>query len=222
MLSRGLAATWLDSGPLRPVGGSVSSVRSWGDRMSAGSEPDPPQWPRLRVRLQVLRGRLLSWPIRRRLAACGPHLWVGRGAVLQGTERMWFGESIVIGRHCAVSCSPAGTLRLGDLVHLAQGCLVAVGDCELTIGPLTIIGEYTSIHNTNHGMGSDRPIRFQDQRCEPIRIGRDVWIGRGCAVLAGVTVGDGAVVGANSVVTRNVEPYTIVAGNPARLIRRRQ
>lgn len=52
-------------------------------------------------------------------------------------------------------------------------------------------------------------------------IGNDVWIGRGAAVLSGVTVGDGAVLGAYSVVAKDVPPYAIVAGNPARVIRKR-
>ena len=52
-------------------------------------------------------------------------------------------------------------------------------------------------------------------------VGNDVWIGQNVTVLPGVHIGDGAVVGAESVVARDVEPYTVVAGNPARLIRRR-
>lgn len=52
-----------------------------------------------------------------------------------------------------------------------------------------------------------------------INIGNDVWIGRGATVLPGVSIGHGAVVGADAVVTRDVPPYAIVAGNPARVIR---
>lgn len=52
-------------------------------------------------------------------------------------------------------------------------------------------------------------------------IGNDVWIGVNACVLSGVRIGDGAVVGACSVVTRDVPPYAIVAGNPARLVRKR-
>ncbi|MBR0099641.1 MAG: CatB-related O-acetyltransferase [Treponema sp.] len=52
-------------------------------------------------------------------------------------------------------------------------------------------------------------------------IGNDVWIGQNAVILPGVRIGDGAIIGANSVVGSNVEPYTIVAGNPARLIRKR-
>jgi acetyltransferase-like isoleucine patch superfamily enzyme/2-polyprenyl-3-methyl-5-hydroxy-6-metoxy-1,4-benzoquinol methylase len=54
-----------------------------------------------------------------------------------------------------------------------------------------------------------------------VTIGNDVWIGSGSTILSGVTIGDGAAIGANSCVTRDVEPYTIVAGNPARLVRHR-
>jgi acetyltransferase-like isoleucine patch superfamily enzyme len=54
-----------------------------------------------------------------------------------------------------------------------------------------------------------------------VTIGNDVWIGFNAIILSGVTIGDGAVIGAYAVVASNVEPYTIVAGNPARLTRRR-
>ena len=54
----------------------------------------------------------------------------------------------------------------------------------------------------------------------PIRIGRAAWLGFDCCVLPGVTVGEGAVVGARSIVIQDVDPYSIVAGNPARLVRR--
>jgi acetyltransferase-like isoleucine patch superfamily enzyme len=52
-------------------------------------------------------------------------------------------------------------------------------------------------------------------------IGNDVWIGKGSMIMSGVTIGDGAVIGARSVITSDIEPYSIVAGNPARLIRKR-
>lgn len=55
----------------------------------------------------------------------------------------------------------------------------------------------------------------------PIRIGHDVWIGAGAQILSGATIGDGAIVAAGAIVTRDVEPYSIVAGNPAQLVRHR-
>ena len=53
----------------------------------------------------------------------------------------------------------------------------------------------------------------------PVKIEDAVWIGVNCTILKGVTIGEGSVVGAGSVVTKNVPPWTIVAGNPARIIR---
>lgn len=55
----------------------------------------------------------------------------------------------------------------------------------------------------------------------PVRIGNDVWLGSRCTIMSGVTIGDGAVIGAHAVVTKDVPPYTITAGNPARVVRER-
>lgn len=55
----------------------------------------------------------------------------------------------------------------------------------------------------------------------PVIIGNDVWIGQGCKLLNGITIGDGAIIAAGAVVTKDVEPYTIVGGIPAKVIRRR-
>ena len=66
-----------------------------------------------------------------------------------------------------------------------------------------------------------QPRRFDDDgQARPIHVGRGAWLGFNSSLLPGVTVGEGAVVGAHSVVGADVEPFTIVAGNPARLVRR--
>jgi phosphonate metabolism protein (transferase hexapeptide repeat family) len=62
---------------------------------------------------------------------------------------------------------------------------------------------------------------FATRRARPVTIGHDAWIGHGAIVLPGRTVGIGAVVAASAVVTKDVAPYAIVAGNPARVIRQR-
>lgn len=74
---------------------------------------------------------------------------------------------------------------------------------------------------STYAMGEDEAELFAWRRSNGVTIGHDVWIGHGATVMAGVTVATGAVVGAGAVVTRDVAPYTIVAGVPASPIRRR-
>lgn len=65
------------------------------------------------------------------------------------------------------------------------------------------------------------PKNIEEENCKRIAIGNDVWIGANASVLPGIVIGDGAVIGAGSVVTKNIPPYAIVAGNPAKIIKYR-
>jgi phosphonate metabolism protein (transferase hexapeptide repeat family) len=68
---------------------------------------------------------------------------------------------------------------------------------------------------------NDDEVFFAERAARILTIGHDTWIGHGAIVMPGLAIGTGSVIGAGSVVTRDVEPWTIVAGNPARVIRRR-
>ncbi len=73
-----------------------------------------------------------------------------------------------------------------------------------------------------YGLGEDDDAAFFDwRRAHPVTLGHDVWIGHGATVMPGVTIGTGAAVGAGAVVTKDVAPYTVVAGVPAKPLRRR-
>jgi acetyltransferase-like isoleucine patch superfamily enzyme len=111
-------------------------------------------------------------------------------------------------------------IEIGEKVGFNFGCYVN-GFGGLTIGDRTIIGAYTMIHTANHEMETDRPIPEQGWNLGPVVIGAGCWIGMGVCILPGVTLGDGCVVGAGSVVTRDVEPYSIAVGNPAKVIKSR-
>lgn len=91
------------------------------------------------------------------------------------------------------------------------------------IGNHVMMGEDCTIITRNHRFDqTDIPMMeqgFADER--PVRIGNDVWIGDRVTILPGVTIGDGCVIGAGSIVTRDTPPYSISAGNPARVIRYR-
>lgn len=154
---------------------------------------------------------------------------LGRGTWFWGRVR--FGSingNIAVGSNCWIghdvflSAGRDGSIVIADNVSLNTGCHV-VAVSGISIGEGSAIGEYVSIRDQNHAVGRlDIPIKEQGFVAKPISIGKDVWIGRGVMVCPGVRIGDGAVIGANSVVTKDVESYTIVAGCPAYRIRNRE
>ncbi len=141
--------------------------------------------------------------------------------IVTGTRNVSLGKRCRLGMETELRTMEEGQIRLGDDTRINRGCTLT-SYSEIFIGDFTIIGEYVSIRDANHGMDPGQPMRYQPHHSAPIRIGRDVWIGRGCCILAGVEVGEGAVVGANSVVNKDVPPFSIVGGVPAKVIKVRQ
>ncbi len=137
-----------------------------------------------------------------------------------GRPHVRLGEHCRLGRNVTLETSAEGRIVLGSNVWLNTGCVV-VACSRMEVGDHTLIGEYVSIRDTNHGQAAGALIQEQGSVTESISIGRDVWIGRGAVVLPGVTIGDGAVVGANAVVTRDIPAGAIVAGVPARSLGQR-
>lgn len=114
-----------------------------------------------------------------------------------------------------------GWIRLANRVWLGP-YVVIYGHGGVEIGEWTMVSMHATIVSSNHAVpGMDRCIRWEIDELLPTKIGRDVWIGANAVILGGVTIGDGAVVAAGAVVTKDVESGTVVAGNPARLLRRR-
>lgn len=124
---------------------------------------------------------------------------------------------------------------LGDYSYIMQDCSIWAA----AIGKFANIAAAVRINATNHPIwrptlhhftyraadyfegAENEDAFFAWRRKNAVTVGHDVWIGHGATVLPGVTVGDGAVVGAGAVVSRDVVPYTIVGGVPARLIHAR-
>ncbi len=105
-------------------------------------------------------------------------------------------------------------LRVGKNV-LIQQCCTFFDRCGITIGDNTFIAPKVNLITINHPAD---PTKRSCTYGAPITIGRNVWIGIASTVLPGVTIGDNSILGANSVVTHDVPPNTIVAGSPARKI----
>jgi len=111
-------------------------------------------------------------------------------------------------------------LRLGKGVYINFNCTF-LDTCLITIGARTLIGPGCSFYAATHPL--DPFLRNGTQGPElgkPITIGEDCWFGGSCIVLPGVTIGRGVTVGAGSVVTKDVPSFHVVAGNPARIIRK--
>lgn len=129
----------------------------------------------------------------------------------------------IIGKRCTfypgVWIAPGRHLVVGDDVDFALRVMVnSAGGVQ--IGNRTLIGYDSKILSTNHVV-PPRPGRIFGSGHEkaPVNIGDDVWIGSNCTILPGVTIGEGAIIAAGAVVTRDVEPYAVVAGVPAKRIR---
>lgn len=92
------------------------------------------------------------------------------------------------------------------------------------IGDNVMIGPEVIMYSRNHCIDrTDIPMCEQGfQDVNPIIIGNDVWLGRRVIILPGVTIGDGAVIGAGSVVSKNIPPFSIAVGNPAKIIKNRK
>lgn len=192
-----------------------------------------------------LRGRVYA----ARMSACGPDLRAygaatvhhdGCSVIRCGAHARLFGGAELRGTRES-SRDPAATLQLGDHVfikrdatlfaksaRLCVGSHVAVGARAtiLATGAEVIIGDFSRlagdvfVSTANHCFDDPaRPIIQQGFRYQPVVIGRDVWIGQRAIVLPGVRVGDGSVVAAGAVVTRDVPPFAVVGGVPARLLK---
>ncbi|MDH4078458.1 MAG: acyltransferase [Nitrospira sp.] len=117
--------------------------------------------------------------------------------------------------------APGRNLDIGNDVTLAGG--VIIGSAGIVkIGDRSLIGFRTTIISSNHAVPPNRGQIFASGFVrQPVVIGQDVWVGANVTILPGRMIGDGAVVAAGSVVTKNIEPFTIVGGNPAKVIRER-
>lgn len=133
---------------------------------------------------------------------------------------------IRIGAHCRIwpgagLYSAGGWIEVGDRCSFNSHVLV-YGTGGVRIGNCVRIATHTVIVASMHRFQSpDIPIKEQGVEAQGIVIGDDVWIGAGVTILDGVEIGQGSVIAAGAVVNRSVEPFSVMAGVPARLLKRR-
>ena len=106
-------------------------------------------------------------------------------------------------------------IKIGKNVFINSGCHFQ-DQGGITIGNDVLIGHNVVLATINHDLA---PSQNRKNHYAPVTISNNVWIGSNATILPGVTIGEWAVVAAGAVVTKNVEPYTVVGGNPAKLIK---
>jgi acetyltransferase-like isoleucine patch superfamily enzyme len=135
---------------------------------------------------------------KRYLAALGAGSYLHKRASLRSPENISIGSDVSIGPDSRLWASPGAKLRIGDKALFGPNVLVLT---------------------SNHG-AAERDVAMVDQPWieREVHIGADVWIGANAVVLPGVTIGDHSIIAAGAIVTKDVAPYSVVGGVPARVI----
>lgn len=162
---------------------------------------------------------LLPW-WKMRFAHFGTHSSIEGGAVITIARNVSIGKHTTIYHRCFIGVGHTGKVEIGDYSHLgvdtylnaSEGC-IKIGN-HVAIGPKSMIYSYSNYYEPGK-------LITQCHKVADVTIEDDVLIGAGAVVLPGVTISMGAIVGANAVVTKNVAPYSIVGGVPAREIGKR-
>lgn len=136
------------------------------------------------------------------------------------------GDNVKIGKRCQLAANP-GFIHIGSHVSLHSN-VVLIG--QVRIGRYTLLSANIFASSGNHHAFDNPHLLIRDQdlvarkgagEVKPVVIEEDCWIGWGVVIMSGVHIGRGAVVGSNAVVTKDVEPYDVVAGQPARRLKQR-
>lgn len=187
--------------------------------------------------MRLLKTLLLSiWLRRTRKTRLAP------GAYVKGASHVRFGNGCKIHDGASLDAARGGLISLGDSVTINRLAMLVGGRGGIILGDQVEINNQTIIDGTGgvelgarcligpgvriisyqHRFDGRQPIREQASDALPIRIESDVWVGANAVILAGVCVGEGAVIGAGAVVSRDVPPWGVAVGVPARVVRFRQ
>jgi len=205
----------------------------WRFRARAAEQP---RWLSVASLRWVLRRRAYTpWYLLRywrfwRFKLANPHVvtngfvFLGKNVELSarpGFGRLVLGRWVHVGDGTSLRCHE-GTLRIGDKVVFGRNNVVNAY-LDISIGAACIIADMVYVIDFDHAFDDvERPIKDQGIVKSPVRIGADVWLANKVSVVRGAVIGDGCVVAANAVVTRDLPPYSVAVGVPARVIRNRR
>ena len=133
---------------------------------------------------------------------------------VEGTANIRMGRNARIYPGVLLETQGAGCIVIGDHVVLSRGVHIVAFD-SVILGDHCMVGEYASLRDADH-QKSQVSMRDSGHLCAPIRLDRNVWVGRAACILKGVQIGANSIVGANAVVTRDVPSSSCAVGVPAR------
>ena len=170
--------------------------------------------------------------VKHSLKSCGVNLKFGEDFFVREPENIEIGDNVKFGNNCKIEAWESynshktgmkPTLIINGNVTITSNSYISCAN-EIVIGYGTLFGENVFVTDNFHGNNSlDEinipPICRNLYSKGPVRIGKNVWIGRNVCVMPNVSIGDYAVIGANSVVTHDIPAYAIAAGAPAKVIK---
>lgn len=161
---------------------------------------------------------LFTFMARRRFRSCGRGLRLRRPALILGHENIIIGDGFVSMGSLYLYANDSGFVQIGDDCDVNTNVQIGGGSGRIIMGNHVMIAANVVIRAANHGMNVGIPMKHQPSVPGEIIIEDDVWIGSNAVVTANVILAKGTVVAAGAVVTHSTEPYSIVAGVPARKI----
>lgn len=159
---------------------------------------------------------------REKIRCCGAETIIEDGVLVFHPENISIGDKVYIGHNTILKGYYKNEMIIGDGTWIGQNCFFhSAGGIE--IGKAVGVGPGVKILTSNHvNEELDRPVLHNPIEFKPVIVKDGADLGVGAVLLPGVIVGKGAIVGAGSVVTKDVEDYAIVVGNPARRIKLRK
>ncbi len=164
------------------------------------------------MNIKIFFGELI-YKIEKKIEACKAEYYrsivnSGKNVYIVGDNTLIYPKNIYIGNNSFIN---------------GNGCIVASLHAKIIIGENCMIARNVHIRTDKHlYVNRNIPMQKQDMIEKDIVVGNDVWIGYGSQIMSGVIIGDGAVIGAGAIVTKNVEPYSVYVGIPAKKIRSRE
>ena len=168
-----------------------------------------------------------SYRISSRLGSCGKGTRFSKVEYLTGHQHIHVSKNTIFLPHLFLTAwgehDDSIKISIGDYCSIGAYCHISAYN-KVSIGNHVLIGKWVSIVDNDHGNTNKESLMIPPLERElvskgPIVIGNHVWIGDKVTILSGVTIGNNSVIAANSVITKDVPPFSVVAGNPGKVIK---